>query len=104
MAGIYMPQHVHPESSDDQTDERGTPTSKWPNSNQGAFITLWDPAAFLPRAEYDAEMDRYISQVRQLEPFPGLESADLPGGMEARRRCALGGRSPTSCETNCSPP
>ena len=45
-----------------------------------------DPACFMPRDDYYAEIDGFVASVRQLAPFPGLDEAALPGGMEAARR------------------
>lgn len=43
-----------------------------------------DPAAFLPREEFVAQMERFVDEARTMEPFPGQTHADLPGGLEAR--------------------
>ena len=51
---------------------------------QGAFIAIfrW---RLMDVAELEAEMDRYIGEVRKLEPFPGYDRAELPGGLEWQR-------------------
>lgn len=51
-------------------------------SNQGSFLTAWDVAHFMDLEEFRAEMDRYVGQARQMEPFPGMVRAELPGGNE----------------------
>ncbi len=71
LAGIYKP-------------EFSEPASKW-ISNQGSFIAAFSIEAFMDLAEYQAEMDRWVSEVRALEPFPGQEQAELPGGVEWQR-------------------
>ena len=43
-----------------------------------------DPAAFIPREEFFAQMDRFVEEASEMEPFPGQTHADLPGGLEAR--------------------
>ena len=35
--------------------------------------------------EYKAEMDRWIGEARALDPLPGYDRAELPGGLEWRR-------------------
>jgi len=57
------------------------PQSKW-TANQGAFLCAWDVKRFMDFDEYTAEMDRFIGGARQMKPFPGLDRAELPGGME----------------------
>jgi len=57
------------------------PQSKW-TANQGAFLCAWDVKRFMDLDEYTTEMDRFIRGARQMKPFPGLERAELPGGME----------------------
>ena len=57
------------------------PESKW-TSNQGAFIAVFDVKRFLPVAEFKREMDRHIAAARRMKPFPGMEQAELPGGLE----------------------
>jgi LDH2 family malate/lactate/ureidoglycolate dehydrogenase len=55
--------------------------SKW-TANQGGFLCAWDVQRFMDGAEYSAEMDRFIAGARQMQPFPGFDRAELPGGME----------------------
>lgn len=68
LAGIYLPQFMAPQS-------------KW-ESNQGAFFTVYDVKCFMPVEQFKAEMDRFIKQARAMQPFPGFERAELPGGLE----------------------
>ena len=56
-------------------------SSKWA-SNQGAFLCAWDVSCFMETGEFRADMDRFVGKVRQMQPFPGLDRAELPGGME----------------------
>jgi L-2-hydroxycarboxylate dehydrogenase (NAD+) len=51
-------------------------------ADQGAFIAVFDVERFMPLAEFKAEMDRYIGQARCMKPLPGMEQAELAGGME----------------------
>ena len=57
------------------------PESKW-TGTQGAFLCAWDVGRFLDLDEFTAEMDRFIGEARAMQPLPGLERAELPGGME----------------------
>ncbi len=72
LAGIYKP-------------EVQAPLSKW-ESNQGAFIVLFDIKRFMPVDEFKKEMDRYIGDARRMKPLPGYERAELPGGLEQQRQ------------------
>ena len=51
-------------------------------SNQGAFIAAFDVAHFMEVEEFKKEMDRYIGQTRAARPLPGVDRAELPGGLE----------------------
>ena len=42
-------------------------------SNQGSFICVFSPEAFMAPEVYRAEMDRYIGTVESMEPWPGQE-------------------------------
>ena len=55
--------------------------SKW-ESNQGSFLTAWDVSRFMDPAQFAVEMDRHLADVRAMKPFPGMDRAELPGGME----------------------
>jgi LDH2 family malate/lactate/ureidoglycolate dehydrogenase len=72
LAGIFLPQFQPPESP-------------W-ESNQGAFIAVYDLACFMPLDQAKAQMDRFIAEARAMRPFPGFERAELPGGLEWQRQ------------------
>ena len=57
------------------------PESRWV-ANQGAFLCAWDVRRFMDLGEFKAEMDRFIGDARAMQPLPGLDRAELPGGME----------------------
>ena len=57
------------------------PESRWAAA-QGAFLCAWDVGRFMDLGEFTAEMDRFIGDARAMQPLPGLERAELPGGME----------------------
>jgi len=71
LAGIYKPPFQPPQS-------------RW-ESNQGAFIAVFDVNCFMPAEEFKTEMDRYIRDARRMKPFPGFAQAELPGGPERQR-------------------
>jgi len=68
LAGIYRPE-VMPG------------VSRW-ESNQGSHLTAWSVAHFADVEAFKTEMDRYISEARSARPLPGMERAELAGGME----------------------
>lgn len=60
-------------------------------SNIGQFFGAWDPAAFRPIADYQADVDRLFAGLRAAAPAEGYERVYLPGdpefaAEEARRR------------------
>lgn len=57
------------------------PESRWV-ANQGAFLCAWDVRRFMDLDEFTTEMDRFIADARAMQPLPGLDRAELPGGME----------------------
>ena len=61
--------------------QRPPPSTRW-ISNQGAFLCAWDVSCFMDTDEFRADMDSFVGQARAMRPFPGLERAELPGGME----------------------
>ncbi len=73
MAGIWL------------FDAPPDPPTIWEGANQGAFIAAIDIARFRPIAEYKAEIDRHIHEAQQMQPAPGYDRAELPGGLEWRR-------------------
>jgi len=71
LAGIYKP-------------EMRPPQSKW-ESDQGAFIAVFDVSRFFPAEEFKKEMDRFIGEAQNMKPFPGYKKAELSGGPEWQR-------------------
>ena len=67
-AGIYKPEF--------QADR-----FRW-ESNQGAFIAIFAVDHFMPEEELKKEMDRYIGEARRMAPLPGMDRAELAGGLE----------------------
>ncbi len=63
-------------------EEVQPPQSPW-DSNQGSFIAVFDVNHFWPLEEVQREMDRFMAEARQTQPLPGMERAELAGGMEA---------------------
>ena len=57
----------------------------WEGANQGAFIMAIDIARFMPIEDFKRNIDRHISEIRQMKPAPGLDRADLPGTLEWER-------------------
>ena len=53
--------------------------------NQGAFIAAIDISRFRPIDEYKAEIDQHIYDAQQMQPAPGYDRSDLPGGLEWER-------------------
>ena len=53
--------------------------------NQGAFIAAIDISRFRPIDAYKAEIDQHIHDARQMQPAPGYDRSDLPGGLEWER-------------------
>ncbi len=71
LAGIYLPEVCPPQS-------------RW-ESNQGAFIAMFSVACFMPVAQFREQMDQFVGAARRMQPLPGQDSAELPGGLEWRR-------------------
>ena len=55
-------------------------------TNTGQFVLALDPACFRPLAEFKAEVDRHVRELRASKPLPGNEAVRLPGDQRARRR------------------
>jgi LDH2 family malate/lactate/ureidoglycolate dehydrogenase len=72
LPGIYKPQFQ-------------APPSPW-ESNQGAFIAVYDVGCFMSVDEFKREMDRYMRQARDMVPLPGLERGELGGSVEWQRQ------------------
>jgi len=45
-------------------------------------LPFFDAKRFIPVEELKAQMDRHIAAARQMQPFPGMDRAELPGGLE----------------------
>lgn len=73
MAGIWL------------FDKPPDPPSIWEGANQGAFIAAFDISRFRPIDEFKAEIDQHIQDARQMQPAPGYDRTDLPGGLEWER-------------------
>lgn len=54
-------------------------------TNTGHFIIALDIARFLPVAEYTAEIDRHIRELKESRRLPGVDEIRMPG--ERRREC-----------------
>jgi L-2-hydroxycarboxylate dehydrogenase (NAD+) len=54
--------------------------------NTGQFMIALDIARFTPVAEFKAEMDRHLRDLRTSKPLPGVEAIRLPGQERKTRR------------------
>ena len=54
-------------------------------TNTGHFIVALDVARFLPLADYKAEVDRHIRELKESKRLPGVDEIRMPG--ERRRQC-----------------
>ena len=54
-------------------------------TNTGHFIVALDVARFLPLAEYTAEVERHIRELKESKRLPGVDEIRMPG--ERRRAC-----------------
>ncbi|MCY3736759.1 MAG: Ldh family oxidoreductase [Gemmatimonadaceae bacterium] len=70
LAGIHRP-------------EMQPPRSPWV-SDQGGFVAAVAIERFMPVAEFKAAMDGYVARARRMRPYPGVDRAELPGGLEWR--------------------
>ena len=71
MAGIYLEEFI-------------PPRSQW-ESNQGAFIAAFKVDCFMDLDEFTTAIDAHIEAARNMQPFPGTDKAELPGGLEWQR-------------------
>lgn len=71
LAGVYL------------DDLRSSPYDA--DATQGTFIAAIDVAKFLPVAEFRRHVDAYVAAVGRLQPFPGYDRMEIPGGPEWRR-------------------
>ena len=58
---------------------------QYPVATQGTFVLAMNIAHFLPPAEFQRQMERFVASCRSMAPFPGAQQAELPGGFEAQR-------------------
>lgn len=54
-------------------------------TNTGQFVVALDPGRFQPLAQFKAEVDRHIRDLRDTKPLPG-HTVRLPGEQRAKRR------------------
>ena len=54
-------------------------------TNTGQFVVALDPSRFQPLAQFKAEVDRHIRELRDTKPLPG-HMVRLPGEQRAKRR------------------
>lgn len=55
---------------------------QWEGVNQGAFFLVIDLGQLIDPATHRRQMDDFIAGLRQLQPAPGLDRTDAPGGLE----------------------
>lgn len=58
-----------------------SPQTQW-EANQGSFMAYFSVSRFMAEEEFREEMDKYVAQARGMQPFPGTDRSELPGGME----------------------
>jgi hydroxycarboxylate dehydrogenase B len=56
-----------------------------PRGANGVWLHLMDVEHFLPRAEYDQWIERYVEHIKSSRRMPGVEEILLPGEIERRR-------------------
>jgi LDH2 family malate/lactate/ureidoglycolate dehydrogenase len=54
-------------------------------TNTGQFVVALDPSRFQPLAQFKAEVDRHIRELRQTKALPG-QNVRIPGEQRAQRR------------------
>ena len=65
-------------------------------TNTGHFIIALDVARFLPLADYTAEVDRHIRELKESKRLPGVDEIRMPG---ERRRACREERCATACRS-----
>jgi L-2-hydroxycarboxylate dehydrogenase (NAD+) len=55
-------------------------------SNTGHFILALDVSRFVPLADFKAEVDRHVRDLRNSAALPGVDAIRIPGAERARRR------------------
>ena len=59
---------------------------KWPAASHGGMVLAIHIETVIPVADFNAEIDRFVKDVREsYEPMPGYEEALLPGAIEEKR-------------------
>jgi LDH2 family malate/lactate/ureidoglycolate dehydrogenase len=58
---------------------------EYSNAYYGAFLWVLDPAAFVDPTDFKTEVDRTTDLIAALQPLPGYDKANLPGGPEYER-------------------
>ncbi|MBM3265139.1 MAG: Ldh family oxidoreductase [candidate division Zixibacteria bacterium] len=59
--------------------------TRWPDAPSGGMVLAIDVEAVVSRAVFQAEVDRYVKDIRETyEPMPGCDAALLPGAVEAQ--------------------
>ena len=51
-------------------------------ANQGAFIAVFDTAHLAGEGEIAMRVDQHVGEARRMQPVPGTDRAELPGGGE----------------------
>lgn len=59
--------------------------NQYEGANQGALIIAIDSGRFLPKDQFQYEMDEYVRTTSQMQPLPGYDRATLPGILEAEK-------------------
>ena len=54
-------------------------------ATQGAFVLAIEVSRFMPRETFFQEIEEFVRGCRRMQPFPGYERAELPGGPEWER-------------------
>ena len=62
---------------------------KWQNAYYGAFCWILDPQVFVEAEAFEEEVDRTTRVIGELQPLPGYQRAELPGGPEWEREIAF---------------
>ena len=55
---------------------------QFPRAVYGSFLSVIDITRFVPLEAFKAEVDRTLAGISQLQPLPGYEKSQLPGGPE----------------------
>lgn len=58
---------------------------EYPRADQSGFFMALNIDQFVPLQAFEEDVSKLMGAVAQMEPYPGLERADLPGGPEWRK-------------------